>query len=207
MKNNINLVELKAEVAQYPEIQGKLADITENSTPEELQAAQMATWDMAYVYAYKAACLGDFLGSFGARLVGSEVQTQGLGLNASLWMSSAETGKMLFHTVGKGQDQKKILLIPGEKVWMHVQMQEGKVIKARKATAEDFEKAKPFALTNANAAQQLWSRIGVLHAEWTRRADEGGTFVAALPALPGAEKAKAKNNKRPRNRGRSKGNR
>lgn len=209
MKNQtIDLEALKADVASFPEIQGPLAEIDNDTTGENLKAAQTATWALHYVNAYKNLGLADFLGSFGARLKGSEVVADdGLGLNASLWLASAQVGKMLFHNVGKGDDQKKIMLIPGEKVWMHVQTRDGKVLKARKATAEDFEKAKPFALTNPKAAQQLWSRIGVLHAEWTRRAEEGGTFVASLPALPVAEKAKAKNKKRPRSRGRSKGNR
>jgi hypothetical protein len=186
--NTIDLDALRTELAAFPQIQGELRKALEEGNAATLPATQTAVWGMSYVEAFKKNDLNSYLGSFGARLVGSEIDTEGrLGLNATKWMLSAATGKMLFHTVGRGDEQKQIMLLPGQKVWMHIQMRGQEVLKARKATAEDFQKAKDFAVTNPKAAEQLWSRVGVLNADWIRRFEAEESFTSALPAIPGTE--------------------
>jgi hypothetical protein len=189
MNKNIDINSLKADLEAFPQIQGELRKAVESdSTKGDIAATQTAVWGMTYVEEFKALGLSDYLGSYGARLKGSSLDIEGrLGLNATKWLLSAVTGKMLFHTVGKGEDQKQIMLLPGEKVWMHVQMRGQEILKARKATAEDFQKAKEFALTNPKAAEQLWGRVGVLNADWTRRFEAQESFTTALPAIPGTE--------------------
>ncbi len=203
--NNNN--ELKIELEAFPAISGKIRDAVyaESGDKDLVNAAQRAVWAMSYVSAFSQNGLGDYLASFGAKLTGKNLDTEGrLDIETTKIMTSAHLNIMTSWSVGPRDENKQIMLLPGETSWMHILLQDGVVVRSRKATAEDFANAPAFAITSPALATKVWHRVGALYADWATRHEAGQELTAALPEIPvkaAAVKA-GKNNSKGRNRGR-----
>jgi hypothetical protein len=197
---------LQADVEAIPAITGKLRDavFAEAGDKDLVNAAQRAVWAMSYVSSFSDIGLGDYIASFGAKLVGKTVETENrLDLETTKFMLSAHLGKMLSWSVGPREQNKQIVLLPGQTGWMHIVLQNGEVLRTRKATSEDFANAPAFAISTPALATKMWHRVGALNSDWTERHEAGQAMTDALPEIPVAAAKPAKNNhSKGRNRGR-----
>jgi hypothetical protein len=204
--NNNKNAGLQADIEAIPAITGKIRDavFAEHGDKDLVNAAQRAVWAMSYVSAFNEIGLGDYIASFGAKLTGKEVDTDNrLDLETTKFILSAHLGKMLSWAVGPREENKQIVLLPGQTGWMHIVLQNGEVLRTRKATHEDFANAPAFAISTPALATKMWHRVGALNLDWTERHEAGQEMTDALPEIPVAAAAKtAKNNSKHRNRGR-----
>lgn len=197
--NNLDRDALRQEIAAFPNIiTGDLAKV-DDADPRTLDATQTAVNSAVLLTEYSAIGLGDYLASYGVTISNSgKLLTEGrLGLEATKMGLSFETKKYVSWRVGKPEEGKSVNLLPSRKGWMNVLMKDDQVLRVRPATAEDFQKAPDFKVSSPAIAHKLWHKAGEIHWNWAERYENGESFAASLPPLPGA---KAEKNGKPSGR-------
>jgi hypothetical protein len=184
---------LRKEIAAFPNIiTGDLAKV-DDADPRTLDAAQTAVYSVVLLKEHSALGLGDYLMSFGVTISNSgKLQTENrLGLEATKMGLSFEIGKYVSWRVGKPEEGKSVNLLPSRKGWLNVLMKDDQVLRVRPATAEDFQKAPDFKVSSPAIAHKLWHKAGEIHWNWAERFENGESFTASLPPLPGAQAKKS----------------